>query len=54
MLDLSLRYGLTGSLAAKLDVRNLLDEPYEITQGVALREFYRAGRVFAAGLSLKR
>jgi outer membrane receptor protein involved in Fe transport len=54
VLDLSLRYGLTGSLAAKLDVRNLLDEPYEITQGVALREFYRAGRVFSAGLSLKR
>jgi TonB-dependent receptor len=54
VLDLSLRFGLSASLSAKLDVKNLLDEPYELTQGTVTRESYHAGRVFSVGLSWKR
>ncbi|HSJ63626.1 MAG TPA: TonB-dependent receptor [Gemmatimonadaceae bacterium] len=50
-LDVSLRMPVTASLQVKLDARNLLDAPYEITQGTVQREFYEAGRVFSAGLS---
>ena len=51
VLDLSLRFPLHGGLAGKVDLRNLLDEPYEITQGSVTRESYRAGRVFSLGVS---
>jgi hypothetical protein len=54
VFDLSLRLGLTGALALKVDARNLLDEPYEIRQGTVIRESYRAGRTFSLGLSLRR
>jgi len=54
VLDFSLRFGLGGALAAKFDARNLLDEPYQLTQGTVIRETYRAGRVFTLGLSWKR
>jgi hypothetical protein len=54
VVDLSLRLAISGSLSAKLDARNLLDEPYEIRQGTVVRESYRAGRTFSFGLSWKR
>jgi TonB dependent receptor/Carboxypeptidase regulatory-like domain/TonB-dependent Receptor Plug Domain len=54
VLDLSLRFGLPGAFSAKLDVKNVLDEPYELTQGSVQREYYRAGRVLSLGLSWKR
>ncbi|MEX2281831.1 MAG: TonB-dependent receptor [Gemmatimonadota bacterium] len=50
-LDLSLRFPVVNALSAKLDVRNLLDAPYELRQGVAIREFYRSGRIISAGIS---
>jgi hypothetical protein len=52
-LDVSLRFPVARALSAKLDVRNLLDTPYELTQGVAVREFYRTGRIISAGVSWK-
>ena len=53
-LDLSLRLALGGSLSAKLDAKNLLDSPLELTQGDVTREYYRSGRVYSLGLSWKR
>jgi outer membrane receptor protein involved in Fe transport len=50
MLDLSLRLPVFRSLSARLDARNVLDAPYEVTQGTVTREFYRQGRVFQMGL----
>ena len=50
-LDLSLRMPVTGSLQLKLDAKNLLDAPYEVTQGSVQREYYSAGRVFSAGFT---
>ena len=50
-LDLSLRVPVSSALQLKLDAKNLLDDPYEVTQGEVLREFYTAGRVFSAGFT---
>ena len=51
VVDLSLRLPLLDGVSARLDARNLLDAPYRIYQGTALRESYRAGRVFQLGFS---
>lgn len=53
-LDLSLRVGLTGSVSAKFDAKNLLDSPHVITQGSVTRERYRTGRSYSFGLSWNR
>jgi hypothetical protein len=54
VVDVSLRFPLLGGLAAKVDAKNLLDDPYEVTQGAVTREFYRGGRVFQVGLAWRR
>ncbi|MGD8276403.1 MAG: TonB-dependent receptor [Gemmatimonadota bacterium] len=54
VLDLSLRLALTDAFSAKLDAKNLLDEPYQLTQGTVLRESYRSGRSFSLGFSWQR
>ena len=54
VLDLSLRFPVAGSLAAKLDARNLLDSPFVIRQGDVTRERYTFGRVVSLGLSWQR
>ncbi|HJU66429.1 MAG TPA: hypothetical protein VJ596_12155, partial [Gemmatimonadaceae bacterium] len=54
VIDVSLRFPLLGGLAAKVDAKNLLDAPYEATQGAVTREYYRAGRVFTVGFSWRR
>lgn len=54
VLDLSLRAALTSAISAKLDLKNLLDEPFEHRQGSVTRESYRLGRVVALGLSWRR
>lgn len=54
VLDLSLRFALTGAFSAKLDAKNLLDEPFTLTQGTALREYHRSGRTFSLGFSWQR
>jgi hypothetical protein len=51
VVDLSLRWGLTDAISAKLDIKNMLDEPFEQRQGTVARELYRVGRTFAVGLS---
>jgi hypothetical protein len=54
MLDLALRMGLTSAISAKLDMKNLLDAPYELTQGTVTRESYRTGRVLSLGISWRQ
>ncbi len=51
VVDLAVRVPVAGGLALKLDAKNLLDAPYEFTQGSVTREYYRLGRGFALGLS---
>jgi len=50
-IDVSLRFPLLSGVSAKLDVKNVLDSPYEVRQGEVLREYYRSGRVFTFGLN---
>jgi hypothetical protein len=54
VLDLSMRLPIAGNLSAKLDGKNLLDSPYEVTQGSVQREYYRVGRVVSVGLSWRQ
>lgn len=51
VVDLSVRFPLFASLSGRFDVRNVLDAEYRIEQGPLLREGYRTGRVFQAGVS---
>jgi hypothetical protein len=52
-LDLAFRFPIYGSLSGKLDAKNLLDSEYRIEQGSVIREFYRSGRSFSLGVTLK-
>jgi len=54
VLDLALRLQLAPNLSAKLDAKNLLNAPYEVTQGTVTRSYYEKGRSLSIGLSLKR
>jgi outer membrane receptor protein involved in Fe transport len=51
LLDFSARFPIIHGLKGKLDLKNLLDSPYEVLQGSVVREKFRAGRVVSAGLS---
>ena len=51
VVDLALRFPFLDRVSGKVDIKNVFDSPYEITQGVAMREFYRSGRIVSAGLS---
>lgn len=51
ILDLAVRAGLSSTLSVKLDLKNLLDEPYRVTQGQVTRHRYTVGRGYALGLS---
>lgn len=51
VLDFSLRFPLLRGVSGKLDLKNVLDAPYEVTQGTVQREFYRAGRTLSVGMS---
>ncbi|HSJ07365.1 MAG TPA: TonB-dependent receptor, partial [Longimicrobiales bacterium] len=53
-LDLSLRFPVLGTVAGKIDLKNLLDSPYEVRQGDLLRSYYRSGRSASIGLSWSR
>ena len=50
MLDFSLRYPVTGSLEIAMDVRNILDAPFRLTQGPLTREEYYQGRTVSFGM----
>jgi outer membrane receptor protein involved in Fe transport len=54
VVDFSLRFPIARGLSGKLDAKNLLDAPYEVTQGTVQREFYRAGSSISLGLSWGR
>lgn len=54
VLDLSLRFPVGRGVEAKVDARNLLDEPYEVRQGDLVREYHRIGRTLSVGATLKR
>lgn len=51
VLDFSLRLGVTPKVSAKLDLKNLIDAPYQQRQGTVTREYYRTGRVLSVGVS---
>ena len=51
VLDFSLRIPVLSGFAMRLDMKNLLDSPYEIRQGSVVRERYSAGRIFQAGVT---
>ena len=51
VVDASVRLPVWRAVAMKLDAKNLLDAPYEVTQGTVTREYYRAGRTFSLGLT---
>jgi hypothetical protein len=53
VVDLSLRLPIARSISAKVDLKNVLDSPYEVTQGSVTREFYRAGRSLSFGFSAR-
>jgi TonB-dependent receptor len=50
-LDLSLRFPLLTAIAGKLDLKNLLDAPYEVRQGDLLRARHRTGRSVSLGVN---
>jgi hypothetical protein len=53
-LDVSVRFPLPGDLSGKLDLKNLLDSPYELRQGDVVREHHRVGRSISVGASWRR
>jgi len=51
MLDASVQLPVTGNVLFKIDARNLLNAPFEVTQGAVVRWDYLTGRVFKAILT---
>jgi TonB-dependent receptor len=54
MLDLAFRFPVIGSMAGKLDLKNLLDSPHEVVQGDLQRVYHRSGRSLSVGLSWRQ
>lgn len=54
VVDLSLRFPVLSSLSARVDLRNLLDARYRITQGNLVREGWNVGRTVQVGFSVRR
>jgi len=52
-LDFSLRFPIVSTVSGRFDARNLLDAPFETVQGSVVREYWRTGRVFQAGIVWK-
>ncbi len=50
-VDLSIRFGLPGGASGKVDLKNLLDSPFQVVQGPVVREYHLSGRSISAGLS---
>lgn len=50
-LDVALRFPVNSELSMKVDLKNLLDAEYKVTQGTVTRESYRAGRVVSMGFN---
>jgi len=54
VLDFSVRSLLLDGTTLRLDLKNLLDSPYQTQQGTVVREYYRGGRIVSLGLQLSR
>jgi TonB-dependent receptor len=54
VLDVSFRLPVFSTLSARVDAKNLLDAPYQITQGSVIRERYTAGRILSVGFSWRQ
>jgi len=54
VLDFSLRWTLSHTTMMRMDMKNLLDSPYEVVQGTVTRERYRAGRTVNVGVQLRQ
>ncbi|MEO8621800.1 MAG: TonB-dependent receptor, partial [bacterium] len=44
VLDFSARHGLASNVTLRLDLKNLLDSPYDVLQGTVTRDHYLSGR----------
>ncbi len=53
-LDFALRFPLFETVSAKLDLKNLLDSPYEVRQGEFLAAYHRTGRSATIGLTWRQ
>jgi outer membrane receptor protein involved in Fe transport len=53
VLDASLRIPILETVSLKFDAKNLLDAPYQMSQGSVVREYYRTGRAFSFGVNWK-
>jgi hypothetical protein len=51
LVDLSFRFPLPGGTWGKVDLKNLLDAPYEVVQGDITRNYHRSGRALSFGVS---
>ena len=51
LLDVSARFPILPGLKGKLDLRNVLDAPFEVRQGTVIRERFRLGRIASVGLT---
>ncbi|MEX1257539.1 MAG: TonB-dependent receptor [Gemmatimonadota bacterium] len=51
LVDLSFRFPVIGAASGKLDLKNILDSPYEVLQGPIVRDYHRSGRSVSFGLS---
>lgn len=54
VLDFSVRALLLDGTTLRFDLKNVLDSPYQTSQGAVVREYYRAGRVVNLGIQLNR
>jgi hypothetical protein len=54
VLDFSVRSLLLNGTTLRFDLKNLLDSPYQTTQGTVVRDRYQAGRIVQLGLQLNR
>ena len=50
VLDFSVRQAVRDGMTARLDLKNLLDGPYQVVQGTITREYYRSGRTVQVGM----
>jgi len=49
LFDVAVRFNVSDRLSFKVDAKNLLDSPFELTQGTVTRQRYHLGRTFAVG-----
>ena len=50
VLDFSLRQSVSADAAVRLDLKNLLDTPYDVRQGTITREYHKSGRAVQVGV----